>query len=78
MSHVFLSQFEGEKKIYLFENNQSKFLYKLPYNFHGIADLRNPDYEKFPALKYLNGWEYTLKFGETLFIPTWLLALYSI
>jgi hypothetical protein len=70
MSHVFLSQFEGEKKIYLFPNNQSVFLYKLPFNFHGLVDLRNPDYEKYPALKLLKGWECTLKPGETLYIPS--------
>lgn len=69
ISHVFLSQFEGAKKVWLFPPEQSDFLYKLPYNFHGIADLRNPDYEKFPALKYLHGWECTLHFGDTLFMP---------
>ncbi len=70
MSHVFLAQFRGKKKVYLFTNDQSVFLYRLPYNFHGIADLRSPDYDKFPALKYLQGWECTLQVGETLFIPS--------
>ncbi len=70
MSHVFLTQFQGEKKVLLFRNDQSPFLYKLPFNFHGIADLRHPDYERFPALRYLDGWECTLKFGETLYIPS--------
>nr|WP_255480112.1 cupin-like domain-containing protein [Chitinophaga sp. CF418] len=32
--------------------------------------MRNPDYEAFPALRHLNGWECTLHFGETLFIPS--------
>jgi ribosomal protein L16 Arg81 hydroxylase len=70
MSHVFLAQFKGEKKVYLFANDQSDLLYRLPYNFHGIADLRNPDYNKLPGLQYLKGWECTLKVGETLFIPS--------
>ncbi len=70
MSHVFLSQFKGVKKVWLFPNEQSDLLYRLPWNFHGIADLRNPDYEAFPALRHLNGWECTLHFGETLFIPS--------
>ncbi len=69
MSHVFLTQFEGLKKVYLFPKEQSPLLYRLPYNFHGIADLKNPDYEKFPALKYLEGWECTIGFGETVFMP---------
>lgn len=70
MSHVFLTQFEGEKKVFLFRNDQSAFLYRLPFNFHGLADLRRPDYERFPALRQLRGWECTLKFGETLYIPS--------
>ncbi|RDC55986.1 cupin-like domain-containing protein [Pedobacter chinensis] len=70
MSHVFLSQFEGEKRIFLFANDQSDLLYKFPFNFHGPVDLRKPDYEKYPALKLLKGWECVLKPGETLYIPS--------
>ena len=70
MSHVFLSQFQGVKKVWLFPNEQSDLLYRLPWNFHGIADLRHPDYEAFPALRQLSGWECTLHFGETLYIPS--------
>lgn len=69
MSHVFLTQFHGEKKVTLFPNHSSCLLYKLPYNFHGIGDMKNLDFERFPALKYTTGWECTIKFGETLFMP---------
>lgn len=69
MSHVFLTQFEGLKKVYLFPPEQSDLLYRLPYNFHGIADLKALDYDKFPALKHLNGWECTIGFGQTVFMP---------
>ena len=70
MSHVFLSQFKGVKKIWLFPLDQSDYLYKLPYNFHSSANLKNPDYTKFPALKYLSGYEAEIKEGETLFMPS--------
>lgn len=70
MSHVFLSQFKGTKKIWLFPLEQSDYLYKLPYNFHSSANLKNPDYIKFPALKYLLGFEAEIKEGETLFMPS--------
>ena len=70
MSHVFLSQFQGIKKVYLFRNDQSPYLYKLPYSFHGTVDLRHPDYEQFPALHHLQGHECTLEMGDTLFIPS--------
>ncbi len=69
ISHVFLSQFQGVKKVWLFPKEQSDLLYRLPYNFHGIADLRDPDLDKYPGLKYLKGWECSLHFGETLFMP---------
>ncbi|MXV51915.1 cupin-like domain-containing protein [Pedobacter sp. HMF7647] len=68
-SHVFLMQFQGRKRVWLFDQQQSRLLYKLPFNFHGIANLKNPDYEKYPALKNLKGWEYVLEHGDTLFIP---------
>jgi len=70
MSHVFLTQYKGVKKIWLFPLDQSDLMYKLPYNFHGIANLKNPDFEKFPALKYLNGYEAEIHPGETLFMPS--------
>ena len=70
MSHVFLTQLEGVKKVWLFPLEQSVFLYKLPFNFHGLANLKNPDYQKYPGLKYINGWETDLTRGETLFIPS--------
>lgn len=70
MSHVFITQYKGVKKIWLFPLEQSDLMYKLPYNFHSIANIKEPDYEKFPALKYLNGYEAEIHPGETLFMPS--------
>lgn len=70
MSHVFLTQFKGTKKIWLFPLHQSPFLYKLPYNFHSLANLKNPDYQQFPALRMLQGYEAEISEGETLFMPS--------
>lgn len=70
MSNVFLSQYKGVKKIWLFPLDQSDLMYKLPYNFHSIANLKDPDYEKFPALKYLKGYEAEIHPGETIFMPS--------
>lgn len=69
MSHVFLSQLKGIKRVLVFAPDQSKCLYRLPFNFHTIASLGNPDFEKFPGLKYAHGYEAILHPGETLFIP---------
>lgn len=70
MSHVFITQFQGIKRIWLFPWEQSDLMYKLPYNFHSIANIKAPDYQQFPALLYLNGYEAVLHPGETLYIPS--------
>lgn len=70
MSHVFLSQFQGTKKIWLFPLDMSDLLYKLPFNFHGLANLKKPDYEKYPALKLLSGFTAEIHAGETLYMPS--------
>ncbi|AZA80015.1 cupin-like domain-containing protein [Chryseobacterium sp. G0186] len=69
MSHVFITQFQGIKRIWLFPREQSDLMYKLPYNFHSLSNIKKPDYRKYPALLYLNGYEAVLHPGETLYIP---------
>lgn len=70
MSHVFITQFQGIKKIWLFPWEQSSLMYKLPYNFHSLANIKEPNYNEFPALKYVNGYEAIIRPGETLYIPS--------
>lgn len=70
MSNVFITQFGGTKRVTLFDQSQSKFLYKLPFTTHSAADLSNIDYEEFPALKYAQGYRTDLEPGETLFMPS--------
>ncbi|ASK32527.1 hypothetical protein CEY12_21635 [Chryseobacterium sp. T16E-39] len=70
MSHVFITQFQGIKKIWLFPWEQSSIMYKLPYNFHSLANVKEPDYNEFPALKYVRGYEAVIHPGETLYIPS--------
>ncbi|MGJ1391801.1 cupin-like domain-containing protein [Sphingobacterium spiritivorum] len=69
MSHVFISQFQGVKKIWLFPNNQSDLMYKLPYNFHSIANPKFSSLEEYPALRLLNGYEAEIHPGDTLYMP---------
>ncbi len=69
MSHVFISQFQGTKRIWVFPNNQSDLMYKLPYNFHSIANLKTSSHEKYPALKLLEGYEALIHPGDTLYMP---------
>ena len=69
MSHVFISQFQGAKRIWLFPNSQSDLMYKLPYNFHSIANLKTSSVGDYPGLEYLDGYEAVIHPGETLYMP---------
>lgn len=70
LSNVFITQFGGTKRVKLFDQSQTKYLYKLPFTTHSAADLKNVDYDKYPALKYAEGYGTDLEPGETLFMPS--------
>ena len=70
LSHVFISQFGGTKRIVLFDQDQTKYLYKIPFTTHSAADLMDPDFDKYPALKFAKGYLCDLEPGETLFMPS--------
>jgi len=69
MSNVLHTQFIGKKRILLISQEYNNLLYKTPLNTFSIADFDNPDYTKFPALKYVQGYDITLEYGDTLFMP---------
>jgi len=70
MSNVFLTQFEGLKRVVLFAPDQSELLYRLPFNVHTTVDIDHPDYETYPGLKYAKGVTGILEYGDTLFMPS--------
>lgn len=71
MSHIFLNQFHGRKKVVLFPPEESVNIYHQPFTVaSSIKDFSNPDMEKFPALKRAKGYECVLQPGETLFMPS--------
>lgn len=69
LSHVFLNQFHGRKRVVLFGPEQSKHLYQHPFTVASYVDVNNPDYEKYPALRKAKGYETILEPGETVFMP---------
>ena len=69
-SNVLLTQISGSKRVVLYPPSESKFLYKVPYNTHSLADLKNPDFEKFPGLQYAKGYEIIQEPGDGLFMPS--------
>jgi ribosomal protein L16 Arg81 hydroxylase len=70
MSNVFLTQFHGRKRVFLFAPDQSELLYRLPFNVHSTVDVDNPDYETYPGLKYVRGMNTIMEHGDTLFMPS--------
>lgn len=63
--------FEGHKKVLLFGPDQSTALYKVPFSIHNVEgiDLGDPDYEKYPALARVKGFEVHMEHGDALFMP---------
>ncbi|MCB9265508.1 MAG: cupin-like domain-containing protein [Lewinellaceae bacterium] len=70
LSHVFLNQFHGRKRVVLFPPSQSKHIYQHPFTVASYIDVNKPDYEQFPALRKVEGFEAILQPGETLFMPS--------
>jgi len=70
LSHVFLNQIHGRKRVVLFAPDQTDNIYRHPYTVASYIDVNNPDYEEYPALKKVNGYECMLYPGETLFMPS--------
>ena len=64
--------FHGTKSVTLFSPEQTKYLYKIPFAVHNLEtiDLDNPDFEKYPALQYLEGLHATMKHGDALYMPS--------
>lgn len=64
--------FHGTKHVMLFSPEQTKYIYKIPFAVHNLEriDLDNPDFEKYPALQYLEGTEATMKHGDALYMPS--------
>ncbi len=69
-SHVFLSQLQNRKRIILFDREQSRNLYHVPFTVSCLVNPINLDEKKYPGIKHLQGYETVLEPGETLFIPS--------
>lgn len=71
MSDFVHIHFEGKKRILLFDQTQSKAIYKVPLGVHTIEtiDYEHPNYEEFPALKNAEGYEIFMEHGDMLYIP---------
>ena len=71
LANIFHFHFEGKKQCILFDQKQSKYLYKVPHSLitREDIDFTKPDFEKWPALKNAKGWVCNLNHGEVLYMP---------
>lgn len=71
LANILHFHFDGKKEIILFDQSQTKYLYKVSNSLVTISDIdfSNPDYEKWPALKKALGYKTYLNHGEVLFMP---------
>lgn len=69
LSHVFLNQLYGRKRVVLFKPEDSRKLYHHPFTVASYVDVNNPDYDKYPALRGIQGYECILHPGDTIFMP---------
>ena len=63
MSHVFLNQLHGRKRVILFSPEQSRQLYHMPFTVASHVNVLKPDYERYPALQQAKGLEVMLMPG---------------
>jgi len=71
LANIFHVHFQGEKRVILFDQNQSEFMYKVPHSLIVREDINfaDPDYNKWPGLRFISGYEATLKHGDVLYMP---------
>lgn len=74
MSHVLHTQFLGRKRVLLFDFNQQEKLYRLPFSVLSMVNFKGyyknwQDEEKYPALQQLEGYDFAMEHGDTLFMP---------
>ncbi|NRD19038.1 cupin-like domain-containing protein [Winogradskyella eckloniae] len=71
LANIFHVHFNGKKDCILFDQRQTKYLYKVPHSLitREDIDFNNPDFNTWPALKNAKGWTCQLQHGELLYLP---------
>jgi len=71
LANIFHFHFEGKKECILFDQSETKHLYKIPHSLitREDIDFNDPDFKTWPALKNANGYKAKLNHGEILYMP---------
>jgi len=70
-SNILHFHFHGKKQCIILPPDQSKYMYKIPHALISREDIDfdHPDYDKWPALQYAEGYIANLEHGEMLYMP---------
>jgi hypothetical protein len=69
-SNVLMTQIIGRKRVILIPPMYNSLIYKVPLSSFSLIDPDKPDLEKFPALRYVQGYDFILHRGDALFMPS--------
>ncbi|MEL6925123.1 MAG: cupin-like domain-containing protein, partial [Bacteroidota bacterium] len=70
MSNVFLTEVAGKKRVVLFSPKYNELLYRYPFGVHTSVDINNPDYDRYPGLHKVKGYDFFIEAGDTVFMPS--------
>lgn len=69
-SSVLMTQIIGRKRVILIPPLYNSLIYKVPLSSFSLIDPDKPNYDKFPALRYVQGYDFILQPGDALFMPS--------
>lgn len=69
-SSVLMTQVIGRKRVILIPPLYEQMIYKVPLGSFSLIEPDKPDYNKFSALRYVEGYDFILQPGDALFMPS--------
>lgn len=69
-SSVLMTQLIGRKRVILIPPFYEQMIYRVPLGSFSLIEPDKPDYKKFSALHYVEGYDFILQPGDALFMPS--------
>jgi hypothetical protein len=69
-SSVLMTQLIGRKRVILIPPFYEQMIYKVPLGSFSLIEPDKPDFNKFAALRYVEGYDFTMQPGDALFMPS--------
>ncbi len=69
-SGVLMTQLIGRKRVILIPPNYEQLIYRVPLGSFSLIEPDKPDFKKFSALRYVEGYDFIIHPGDALFMPS--------